>query len=71
MWKFGLWPCNSFSGNFFFEFTVLVLCSVVYTVHISAFERLKVTVFSSTLKNYFSIFLFILNFLRMQLPSAR
>ncbi len=27
MWKLGLWPRNSFSGNICFEFTVLVLCS--------------------------------------------
>jgi hypothetical protein len=31
MWKLGLWPCNSFSGNICFEFSVLVLCSVVMT----------------------------------------
>ncbi len=29
MWKFGLLPCNSFSGNICFEFSVFVLCSVV------------------------------------------
>ncbi len=28
MWKLGLWPCNSFSGNICFEFSVLCLCSV-------------------------------------------
>jgi hypothetical protein len=27
MWKLGLWPCDSFSGNICFEFSVLVLCS--------------------------------------------
>jgi hypothetical protein len=27
MWKLGLWPRNSFSGNVCFEFSVLVLCS--------------------------------------------
>jgi hypothetical protein len=27
MWKLGLWPRNSFSGNISFEFSVLVLCS--------------------------------------------
>ncbi len=27
MWKFGLWPRNSFSGKFCSEFSVLVLCS--------------------------------------------
>jgi hypothetical protein len=26
MWKLGLWPCNSFSRNICFEFSVLVLC---------------------------------------------
>jgi hypothetical protein len=26
MWKLGLWPLNSFSGNICFEFSVLVLC---------------------------------------------
>jgi hypothetical protein len=33
--ELGLWPCNSFSGNICFQFSVLVLCSVslspVYT----------------------------------------
>ncbi len=29
MWKLGLWPRNSFSGNICFEFSVLVLCSVL------------------------------------------
>jgi hypothetical protein len=28
MWKVGLWPHNSFSGNICFEFSVLCLCSV-------------------------------------------
>jgi hypothetical protein len=28
MWKLGLWPRNSFSGNICFEFSVLALCSV-------------------------------------------
>ncbi len=28
MWKLGLRPCNSFSGNTCFEFSVLCLCSV-------------------------------------------
>ncbi len=28
MWKLGLWPRNSFSGNICFEFSALVLCSV-------------------------------------------
>jgi hypothetical protein len=28
MWKLGLWPRNSSSGNMCFEFSVLVLCSV-------------------------------------------
>jgi hypothetical protein len=28
MWKLGLWPRNSFSGNICFEFLVSVLCSV-------------------------------------------
>ncbi len=28
MWKLGLWPRNSFSGNICFQFSVLVLCSV-------------------------------------------
>ncbi len=27
MWKLGLWPRNSFSGNICFKFSVLVLCS--------------------------------------------
>ncbi len=31
MWKLGLWPRNSFSGNMCFEFSVLVLCSVGWT----------------------------------------
>jgi hypothetical protein len=30
MWKFGLWPRNSFSGNICFEFSVLVLCSEAF-----------------------------------------
>ncbi len=29
MWKLGLWPHNSFSGNICFEFLVMVLCSVI------------------------------------------
>ncbi len=29
MWKLGLWPRNSFPWNICFEFSVLVLCSVV------------------------------------------
>jgi hypothetical protein len=29
MWKLGLRPCNSFSGNICFEFSVLCLCSAV------------------------------------------
>ncbi len=29
MWKLGLLPGNSFSGNIWFEFLVLVLCSVI------------------------------------------
>jgi hypothetical protein len=28
MWKLVLWPCNSFSGNICFQFSVLVLCNV-------------------------------------------
>ncbi len=28
MWKLGLWPRNSFSGNICVQFSVLVLCSV-------------------------------------------
>ncbi len=28
MWKLGLIPCNSFSGNIYFVFSVLCLCSV-------------------------------------------
>jgi hypothetical protein len=28
MWKVGLWPRNSFSGNICFQFLALVLCSV-------------------------------------------
>jgi hypothetical protein len=28
MWKLGLWPRNSFTGNICFEFSVLVLSSV-------------------------------------------
>jgi hypothetical protein len=28
MWKLGLWPRNSFSGNISFKFSVLFLCSV-------------------------------------------
>ncbi len=28
MWKLGLWPRNSFSGNICFQFSVLFLCSV-------------------------------------------
>ncbi len=28
LWKLGLWPRNSFSGNICFKFSVLVLCSV-------------------------------------------
>ncbi len=30
MWKLGLWPRNSFSGNICFEFSVLALGSVAY-----------------------------------------
>ncbi len=30
MWKLGLWPRHSFSGNICFEFSVLALCSVSY-----------------------------------------
>ncbi len=29
MWKLGLWLRNSFSGNIWLEFSVLVLCSAV------------------------------------------
>jgi hypothetical protein len=29
MWKLGLWPHNSFSGNICFELLVLFLCNVV------------------------------------------
>ncbi len=29
MWKLGLWPRNSFSGNVCVDFSALVLCSVV------------------------------------------
>jgi hypothetical protein len=32
MWKLGLWPSNSYSGNICLEFSVLVLCSAVTTV---------------------------------------
>ncbi len=28
MWKLGLWPRNSFSGNMCFEFSVLIFCRV-------------------------------------------
>jgi hypothetical protein len=31
MWKLGLWPRNSFSGDICFEFSVLVLCSAAQT----------------------------------------
>ncbi len=27
MWKLGLWPRNFFSGNMYFKFSILVLCS--------------------------------------------
>ncbi len=30
MWKLGLRPCSSFSGNICFEFSVLCLCRVEY-----------------------------------------
>jgi hypothetical protein len=29
MWKLGLWPCSSFSGNICFKFSALVHCSAV------------------------------------------
>ncbi len=29
LWKWGLWPRNSSSGNICLEFSILVLCSVV------------------------------------------
>jgi hypothetical protein len=32
IWKSGLRPCNSFSGNICFEFSVLCLCSVLYVL---------------------------------------
>jgi hypothetical protein len=30
VWKLGLWPRNSFSGNICFQFSVLVLCSAAW-----------------------------------------
>jgi hypothetical protein len=33
MWKLGLCPRNSFTRNICFEFSVLVLCSVLYNIH--------------------------------------
>jgi hypothetical protein len=32
MWKWGLRPHSSFSGNIYLEFSILCLCSVVYLV---------------------------------------
>ncbi len=37
MWKLGLWPRNSFSGNFCFEFLVLILCCVSAGPQLAAF----------------------------------
>jgi hypothetical protein len=34
MWKLGLKPCNSFSGNICFEFLVLSLCSASLLSHL-------------------------------------
>ncbi len=31
MWKLGLWPRNSFSGNIYFKFSVMVFCSLYWT----------------------------------------
>ncbi len=36
IWKLGLWPRNSFSGNICFQFSVLVLCSAVWSLHDSS-----------------------------------
>jgi len=43
MWKLRLWPRNSFSGNIFFEFPVLCLCSVaIFFVCSKSFETVPV-----------------------------
>ncbi len=41
MWKLGLWPRNSFSGNIFFQFLVLVLCSVQDRVQLVCTANLR------------------------------
>ncbi len=41
LWKLGLWSCNSFSGNICFEFSVLVLCSVIAVLNEKGFLEVK------------------------------
>ncbi len=48
MWKLGLWPCNFFSGNICFVFSVLCLCS--------AWQR-KLGVMITSLKRPAAIFM--------------
>ncbi len=43
MWKVGLWPRNSFSGNICFEFPVLCLCSVRRYVVLGSIYSLVIT----------------------------
>jgi hypothetical protein len=38
MWKLGLRPHNSLSGNISLEFSVLCLCSALYKISISSFN---------------------------------
>jgi hypothetical protein len=43
MWKLGLWPPNSFSGNICFEYSVLCFCSVFcFSVFCSLVQHLHV-----------------------------
>jgi hypothetical protein len=42
MWKLGLWPCNSFSGDICFEFSVFCLCSACYYMYLETCRLLLV-----------------------------
>jgi hypothetical protein len=41
MWKLGPGPCNAFSENICFQFSVLLLCSEEHAMHLRLFTRLR------------------------------
>ncbi len=45
MWKLGLWPRNSFSGNICSEFSVLVQCRMLMIIVPTLTTRMKLMIY--------------------------